>query len=188
MCNIKGSKKGSGKIIKCKICGKDFYVYLRGVGRYKTCGSEDCKKKLKSRVTTHRHKTTNLSELAKKRWLGSKNPRYNQDKEIHKKVRKFCYQSVYRVLLRYGNSKPSKTYDLLGYNAVQLKNHIEGKFRDGMNWENRSKWDIDHIVPIDYYLKKGITDLSIINALTNLQPMWRKENISKANKYIISKS
>lgn len=127
-------------------------------------------------------------ETARANWIGDKNPRYNPNKDLHKKVRKFCYQSVYRVLLKYGNEKPSKTYLLLGYNAKDLKESIEKKFKDGMSWENRSLWDIDHIKPIAVFLKEGITDLSIINSLNNLQPMWRKENIKKGRKYKLTVS
>ena len=53
-----------------------------------------------------------------------------------------------------------------------------------MNWENRKHWDIDHIIPIDYFLKNGVTDLSIINALSNLRPLWRKENQKKGNRLV----
>ena len=137
-----------------------------------------------SQIGLKQSKETKLKRSVK--WLGSKNPRFNPDKELYRKVRKFCYQSVYRVLLRYGKDKPSKTYEMLGYDAVTLKEHIENKFTKGMSWENRALWDIDHIKPIDAFLKENITDLSIINALENLRPMWRRENAQKGSKYNIS--
>jgi len=161
---------------------------------------EDMSKKMTGRILTQEwkdkigkansialkgHKNSEKNkEMARERWTGANNPRFNKDKELHKKIRKFCYQSVYRVLLKYGKDKPSKTYKLLGYNAKQLKISIEQKFKNGMNWENRSLWDIDHKKPISVFLKEGITDLSIINSLDNLQPMWRKENIKKGSRYL----
>ena len=49
----------------------------------------------------------------------------------------------------------------------------------------KSHIGIDHIVPIDFYLKKGITDMKIINGLNNLQPLWAKDNLKKGNRLSI---
>jgi len=53
-----------------------------------------------------------------------------------------------------------------------------------MAWENYGKWEIDHIKPIIAFVREGVEDLSIINALSNLQPLWVYENRSKQGKYI----
>ena len=44
-------------------------------------------------------------------------------------------------------------------------------------------WSIDHIFPIKAFVEHGITDMSIINSLDNLQPLLLSENISKSDKY-----
>lgn len=72
-----------------------------------------------------------------------------------------------------------KTEALLGYTNEQLEQRIEFNFKDGMSWENRSEWHIDHKKPISRFIKQGITDPKIINALSNLQPLWAKDNLSK---------
>lgn len=69
----------------------------------------------------------------------------------------------------------------LGYTQEDFKKHIESLFKPGMTWDNRSEWHIDHIVPIVWWLKEGITDVSMINALINLQPLWASENMSKGS-------
>lgn len=48
-----------------------------------------------------------------------------------------------------------------------------------MSWDNRGEWHIDHIVPVAVMVRDGITDPAIINALTNLQPLWAKDNLAK---------
>ena len=71
--------------------------------------------------------------------------------------------------------------------ADTLKLHIESQFVDGMNWDNRGEWQIDHIIPIRYKKNGKTPSLKrIIKRLhyKNLQPLWAKDNMSKGNRYI----
>jgi len=70
----------------------------------------------------------------------------------------------------------------LGYLSGDLKRHIESLFLDGMNWGNHGDWRVDHIKPVSKFIERGIYDPAKINALTNLQPLWAKDNLSKAAK------
>lgn len=79
-------------------------------------------------------------------------------------------------------SKDSGLYKLMGYTPHQLKSHIESQFVDGMTWENHGEWHIDHIIPISMWIKVGVTDSSVINALDNLQPLWAIDNLSKGDR------
>lgn len=76
--------------------------------------------------------------------------------------------------------KNGKTFDLLGYSVTDLCDHIEKCFIKGMNWDNRDQWHIDHIVPISS--AKNEEDLISLNQLSNLRPIWSKDNIKKADK------
>jgi hypothetical protein len=86
------------------------------------------------------------------------------------------------TLKRIGTKKESKTNDILGYSALELKEHIEKQFKEGMSWENWGEWHIDHKKPVSSFDKSE--KISIINSLDNLQPLWAKENLSKNNKII----
>ena len=91
-------------------------------------------------------------------------------------------RDILRRCLKYiGKNKEQKTYELLGYNNLKLKQRLECQFKDGMSWDNYGKWHIDHKKPISKF-NKG-TDLKIINSLSNLQPLWAKDNLSKSNKF-----
>ena len=68
-----------------------------------------------------------------------------------------------------------------GYTPKQLILRIECQFKEGMTWENRDEWHIDHKKPISSF-KKGSSP-RIINMLSNLQPLWKEENLSKKNKF-----
>lgn len=73
------------------------------------------------------------------------------------------------------------TQTILGCSFDYLKTYIEHKFVDGMSWDNRSEWHIDHIIP----LSSGKTEEEIIalNHYTNLQPLWATDNLKKSNKF-----
>lgn len=79
-----------------------------------------------------------------------------------------------------GVKKCKASFDILGYTPEELYRHIERCFSKGMTWDNRSKWHIDHIIPLS--TAKTEDDLIRLNQLSNLRPMWAMENIKKANK------
>lgn len=94
----------------------------------------------------------------------------------------FIRNCLNRILTNWGGGRESAE-SLCGYSDYDLRVHIESKFKDGMSWNNRSEWHIDHIKPIKAFLDEGITDPKIINALSNLQPLWAHENLSKGAKF-----
>ena len=74
------------------------------------------------------------------------------------------------TLERLGKTKESKTIDLLGYSALELKEYITSKFTDGMSWDNYGEWHIDHILGVINFDKR--TSPNIVNALSNIRPLW----------------
>jgi hypothetical protein len=97
---------------------------------------------------------------------------------------KIAWRSVlYSTLKRMDTKKSDHTIKLLGYSADDLKLHIENQFTEGMSWDNHGEWHIDHIKPIKAFFNEGVTDPKIINSLSNLQPLWAKDNLSKGAKY-----
>ena len=89
---------------------------------------------------------------------------------------------LYRTLYYLGTDKEGNTQDMLGYTPVQLKHRIESQFREGMTWETYGKWDIDHIRPLTSFDINA--EPSEVNALSNLQPLWKEENMTKFNHII----
>ena len=79
--------------------------------------------------------------------------------------------------------KTSAVFDLVGYTSEDLRAHMEDLFTEGMSWDNHGEWHIDHIKPIAVFKAEGVTDLRIINALSNLQPLWAEDNLSKGAKF-----
>jgi hypothetical protein len=87
---------------------------------------------------------------------------------------------VLKSIQRMGYTKRSKTKEILGIDFNGFKNHIESKFSDGMNWDNRHLWHIDHIIPISS--AKSEEEVIKLNHYTNLQPLWAEDNYRKGNK------
>lgn len=69
------------------------------------------------------------------------------------------------------------TIRLLGYSLAELKACLESKFQAGMSWDNYGTWEIDHRFPVSKFPPK--TPVSVINALDNLQPLWKTDNRKK---------
>ena len=81
-----------------------------------------------------------------------------------------------------GFKKKSKTADMLGCDWDFLKSYIESQFKDGMSWENRKEWHIDHIIPLASANSED--DVIKLSHFSNLQPLWADENLKKADKII----
>ena len=77
------------------------------------------------------------------------------------------------------------TTDMLPFRLEDFFKHIESKFTEGMSWENYGEWELDHVIPDSWFSYESVEDDGFNKswALTNLQPMWKKENASKSNRY-----
>jgi len=84
-----------------------------------------------------------------------------------------------RVLRLTGARKNTKTEQAIGYTANELKAHIASQFEDGMSWDNWGEWHIDHIKPVAKFIREGVKCPAKINELSNLRPLWAKDNLSK---------
>lgn len=87
-----------------------------------------------------------------------------------------------KAFFNQGFKKHSKTAAMLGCSWKFLQGHIEQQFVEGMNWDNRAEWHIDHIVP----LASAETEERLIELChyTNLQPLWAHDNLSKGSKVL----
>lgn len=75
---------------------------------------------------------------------------------------------------------------LVGYSVEELRRHVELQFQPGMSWENRSEWHLDHIVPLSSFEYSTADDLEFKAAwaITNLRPLWGRDNVQKSAKRI----
>lgn len=110
---------------------------------------------------------------------------HEKKKERYRKDPKYAAAVLVRnrintAIKRLGYSKKSKTREMLGCDYESLISHLESKFEDGMSWDNRGEWHIDHITPLAS--AENDDDFCRLCHYTNLQPLWAKENLSKGAK------
>lgn len=83
---------------------------------------------------------------------------------------------------RKGYKKNGTAEQLLGCTWEQLKTHIESKFLPGMDWSNRHKWHVDHIIPLAS--AKTPEEVEDLCKWHNLQPLWKEDNLKKGAKLL----
>jgi len=197
----------------CKICNveKDIEQYSLNKGcaggritRCKECINKLQKeqwhknKELIAKKRSERRKNK-IEQYREAERIRKKNYRKNNKEEINKKYRE--YMKNYRInnpsfrmqkrisdIIKKAIHQKISTFDIfikLGYNVEDLMSHIESQFKDGMCWENYGEWHIDHIVPQSWLPFTSIEEENFIKCwqLSNLQPLWARDNISKSNRY-----
>ena len=113
---------------------------------------------------------------------GDKSRNWNPNRDeirLFQKIRRKYQKMVMRVLN--GKRKQTRSQLLLGYGRKQLTEHL----MQCPNWTmlKDQNWELDHIFPIKAFYDLGIEDPKIINALDNLQPLSKRENIQKSDHY-----
>lgn len=105
-----------------------------------------------------------------------------EEKNKKEKVRQACKRFIRRLVKAGVMQKLTKTEIHLGYSRYELRERIEKQFVDGMCWETKNSFHIDHIIPVSWFINNGITDPAVINHLDNLRPMNPYLNQSKQDK------
>lgn len=151
---------------------------------------EKAKERYYSDIESHRKRSREYSRNNKdKRAAYKKKNRDNirrSTKEYKSRPEVVTLEFIRRCLARVQDNfggRRAKYEKVIGYTMEELAAHIEKQFKEGMSWDNRSEWHIDHIRPIKSFLDAGITNPAVINALSNLQPLWAEDNLSKGAKY-----
>lgn len=130
-----------------------------------------------------------------KNWRSSNKDYSEYKKNYNKKLKKESPQykissnlrtSLWESLKERNIKKSENTFKLLGYSLNDLIVHLENLFHDGMSWENYGEWHLDHIIPISKFnfSTTKCQDFLECWSLQNLQPLWKKDNLSKNNRII----
>ncbi len=111
-----------------------------------------------------------------------------RDRERYKKDPVYRNKKILRTRLSstiYGTKKYNKILHKLGIEHDMFLNWLEFQFSEDMNWENQGTyWGIDHVIPIDYYVKNEDNEESL-HHWSNLRPckhLGKDGNFAKNNK------
>jgi len=154
------------------------------IKKYRELNREKMKEYHKEYRELNREKSKEYRELNRekmKEW----------NREYHKKRYRsdLKYRLNSRISIAIGSSlkggKKGRHWEtLVDYTLDELRKYLESKFKKDMTWDNYGKWHIDHLIPIsafNFSLPKHI-DFKRCWDLSNLQPLWAKENWSKGSK------
>lgn len=84
------------------------------------------------------------------------------------------------------NGEPRSLIKIIDYSMSELKEHLERQFTKDMTWDKfiDGKIHIDHLIPQSHFSLWRPEDVKACWALSNLRPMWARENIQKSNKIL----
>lgn len=97
------------------------------------------------------------------------------------KIRKNLRTRIYHALKC--TPKIDTTMRLVGCSIEYLMAYIEGKFLDGMTWDNYGEWHIDHIRPCASFDLTDLQQQKQCFNYRNLQPLWAKDNLLKGDRH-----
>ena len=140
----------------------------------------------------------NKEEIAKKRKITNNIPfikekrkkyRYEYEKERLKNDCEFKLKRTLRSRIKFALKsqkilKNKKTEELLGAPIDIARKHIESLFKIGMSWLNHGEWHIDHIRPCVSFDLSDENQQKECFHYTNLQPLWKFDNLSKGSKIL----
>lgn len=94
--------------------------------------------------------------------------------------------AVWTCLKERDVAKYRSTFDLLGYTLEELMTHLEKQFTKGMTWNNYGEWHVDHKIPMNSFNFESTDDIGFKECwkLSNLQPLWGLDNLSKGSKLL----
>jgi len=138
--------------------------------------------KLRMRDPETKKKMDAAYYAANKEKIRAKHTKYKKNRLVNdpvfaitERIRKLVTMSLFKR----GHKKNTETFNILGCTPAEFAAHIESQFVDGMSWENRDKWDIDHTIACCNATNEE--EVIRLNHYTNLRPLWREDNIRKSS-------
>jgi hypothetical protein len=90
-----------------------------------------------------------------------------------------CRRRVSNLIKSKGINAPYRTLELIGCSAIEYMNYIESQFKQGMSWDNKGKWHIDHIRPCASFDLNDPEQQKECFHYLNTRPLWAKKNQKK---------
>lgn len=124
-----------------------------------------------------------LSDTERYRIRYKLDPDYNLKEKLrlYERKQKFGrYGDAMRSAIKGGTRSPI-VERAFGYTIDDLKRHLERQFTKGMSWQRFCAGDIhiDHIRPLSSFDMTDFDQVKEAWALTNLRPLWAKDNLQK---------
>jgi len=158
----------------CKQCSTEKHKQWQATGHAKKLRAEE---RIRNIETVRKY---NKKMAPKRRKAEAIRRRTDIAFALKNRMRSLIYSSLR------GNKNGHSLQELTGYTVEDLRQHIGKQFKDGMSWRRflDGEIHIDHKIPVSVFnfsSPKHI-DFKRCWALSNLQPLWAADNISKYDK------
>ena len=168
------SRNSDGYASWCKACNKKDHAVWAKTARAKKLTHESNDRNVATIKAYHKRM------LPKRREVEAVRRRTDQNFALKNRMRCLMYSTIRR------GKDGRRWQDLTGYSVEELKSHLEKKFTGGMSWERflAGEIHIDHIIPISVFNFTSTNDIDFKKcwAISNLQPLWAFDNLSKSNR------
>lgn len=180
----------------CRVCQIEYSLerFSGGRTKCKNCYAKDKREKQREDPEKYKQATKKWYETKGKEW--KKNYETEHKEEINTREReRYKNDPIYRnkKIIRNrlastinGTKIYSKISEKIAMEHKMFLEWLEFQFTDDMTWENQgSYWGIDHIIPIDYFVKNEPNEQDSVHHWSNLRPCVHKGkdgNFSKNNK------
>ena len=98
------------------------------------------------------------------------------------KLTKTLRSRLGNAIKRKNATKRKSTLELTGCELSFLKGYLESRFEESMTWENHGEWHIDNIKQCSSFNLVDIEEQKRCFHYSNLQPLWKIDNLTKGNK------
>lgn len=103
------------------------------------------------------------------------------DNPHHRLLRK----SLERMDIKIGSILSDSSIDeVLGYSKNEFISYIQSTMEPWMSFDDRSTWHIDHVLSVDWFVKKGLLYPELVNCLHNLKAESADYNFKKNNLWL----
>jgi hypothetical protein len=136
------------------------------------------------RLATHRdrykeYRANNLEKVREQSRIQKAN---RLEKDPLYKLRVYTGTAIANAMSSKRYKKTSTTANILGCTFEVFYLHIESQFKEGMTWDNRIEWHLDHIIPVSF--AESEEELIKLNHYSNFRPLWKMDNQNKADKLV----
>jgi hypothetical protein len=165
----------------CKPCYNVRRRQTRSTGRYSAKEKEyqdlhRDERKVLDKLRYEQHKPEIIA-----RCVAYNRKKYKEDPCF--RLRHLVSSRINKLLRKRNVSKVKGTMEFVGCTLNELCAHIECQFVNGMHWDNRAEWHIDHVRPCKSFDLTCLEQQRMCFHYTNLQPLWAKDNLKKSAFY-----
>ena len=173
-------KRGNGHKSHCKECssiyGKKYYNLNKSAHNLKMVKHYESNKEQYQII----HKKYRVENKNKINNIAKNYTKYKRQTDPIFKLKHNLRVRIKEYIKSKNIKTTNTTFEFVGCSPEFLRDYLEERFDEKMTWDNYGLWEIDHKIPLSQ--ASTVDELYKLNYYSNLQPMWKHDNIKKGAK------